>query len=286
MKIEYSLPQSNTEYMTGYKDKIERLVNIVRHLRSPEGCPWDRKQDHITLKPMLIEESAELLDAIDANDTENIKEELGDILMHIVFHSTIAEESGKFTFSDVINDISEKMERRHPHIFGGKDKMGNADEVIELWQEIKAEERKKTNKKETILGRVPKNLPALLRAEIIQKKISEVGFDWDDIVDVFAKIEEEVKEIKEAIAKKDEKNIAEELGDLLFSIVNYCRFRRGLSAEQLLQNAIDKFINRFNEVETKVKESKKSFTEYSIKELDLFWEETKKLELKNCPREK
>ncbi len=266
--------------MTDYKDKIERLVNIVSHLRSPEGCPWDRKQDHITLKPMLIEESAELLDAIDANDTENIKEELGDILLHIVFHSTIAEENGGFTFSDVINDISEKMERRHPHIFGDRDKIGSADEVVELWQQIKAEEKKKSNRKETILGRIPKNLPALFRAETVQKKISEAGFDWDNILDVFAKIEEEIKELKEAIAKKDEKNIDEEIGDLLFSIVNYCRFKRGASAEQLLQHATDKFVNRFNEVEKKVKESKKALSEYSIKELDWFWEEAKKLELK------
>ena len=239
--------------MTDYKDKIERLVNIVRHLRSPEGCPWDRKQDHVTLKPMLIEEAAELLDAIDANDTENIKEELGDILMHIVFHSTIAEENGVFTFSDVINDISDKMERRHSHIFGGKGKIGDADEVVELWQQMKAEERKKANKKETILGKVPKNLPALSRAEIVQKKISEVGFDWDNIADVFTKIEEDVKELNEAIDRKDEKNIDEKIGDLLFSIVNYCRFRRGVSAEQLLQQATDKFVNRFNEVENKVK---------------------------------
>lgn len=268
--------KSIERYMTNYKEKIERLVNIVRHLRSPEGCPWDRKQDHITLKPMLIEESAELLDAIDANDTENIKEELGDILMHIVFHSTIAEENGRFTFSDVINNISEKMERRHPHIFGQRGKINNADEVVELWQQIKAQEKKEANRKETILGGIPRNLPALFRAEIIQKKISEVGFDWDNIIDVFAKIEEEIKELKEAIAKKDGKNIDEEIGDLLFSIVNYCRFKRGVSAEQLLHHAIDKFVNRFNEVEKKVNESKKAFSEYSIKELDLFWEETKK----------
>ena len=262
--------------MTDYKNKIEKLVNIVRHLRSPEGCPWDRKQDHITLKPMLIEESAELLDAIDANDTENIKEELGDILMHIVFHSTIAEENGKFTFSDVIDDISKKMERRHPHIFGEGRKAGSSDEVVELWQQIKAEERKKANKKETILGKIPKNLPALFRAETVQKKISEVGFDWNDISDVFAKIEEEIKELKEAIAQRDEKNIDEEIGDLLFSIVNYCRFKRGISAEQLLQHATDKFVNRFNKVENKVNESRKTFSEYSIRELDLFWEEAKK----------
>lgn len=272
--------------MTDYKDKIERLVNIVRHLRSPEGCPWDKKQNHVTLKPMLIEEVAELLDAIDANDTENIKEELGDILMHMVFHSTIAEENGSFTFSDVINDIADKMERRHPHIFGGGDKIGSADEVIELWQQIKAEERKKANKKESVLGKIPKNLPALFRAESVQKKIAETGFDWDSIEDVFSKIEEEIKELKEAIAGKNEKNIDEEIGDLLFTIVNYCRFKRGISAEQLLQNATDKFVNRFNEVEKKVKESKKSFSEYSIKELDLFWEEAKKLELKNCAKER
>jgi MazG family protein len=267
--------------MTEYKDKIERLVNIVRHLRSPEGCPWDRKQDHVTLKPMLVEETAELLDAIDVNDAENIKEELGDILMHIVFHSIMAEEKGKFTFSDVIDNISEKMEHRHPHIFGERDKTRSADDVVELWQQIKAEERKKARKKETILGRIPKNLSALLRAEIVQKKIAETGFDWNNIADVLAKIEEELKELKKAIAQKNDKNIDEEIGDLLFSIVNYCRFRRAASAEQLLQHATDKFVNRFNAIENKVKKSKKAFSEYSLKELDLLWEKTKKLELTN-----
>lgn len=258
---------------------VERLVDIVRHLRSPEGCPWDRKQTHETLKPMLVEETAELLDAIDLDDIQNIKEELGDVLMHIVFHCLLAEEKGRFTFEDVVNEISDKMERRHPHIFGSSPKLNNSDEVIKLWQEIKAEERARNKSKQinSILDKIPKNMPALLRAEMIQKKASEVGFDWKYHDGVLDKIEEEFKELRSAIELGTSDNIEEEMGDLLFSIVNLCRFKNFSSAEKILQSSTDKFSTRFQAIEKIIENSNKAFSDYSLDELESLWQRVKKI---------
>ncbi|MEI6054622.1 MAG: nucleoside triphosphate pyrophosphohydrolase [Lentisphaerota bacterium] len=265
--------------MSDSKENIGRLVDIVRHLRSPEGCPWDRKQTHESLKPMLVEETAELLDAIDLDDIQNIKEELGDVLMHIVFHSLLAEEKGRFTFEDVVNEISDKMERRHPHIFGNSPKLNDSDEVIKLWQEIKAEERAKNKSKQitSIMGKIPKNMPALVRAEMVQKKASEVGFDWKYHDGVLDKIEEEFKELRSAIEIGDSANIEEELGDLLFSIVNLCRFKNFNSAENILHTSTDKFTSRFQAIEKIIKDRNKTFNDYSLDELESLWRRVKKI---------
>ena len=204
-------------------DNMKRLIDIIRHLRSPEGCPWDKKQTHKSLKPLTIEELAELHDAIDNKDIPNIREELGDLLMHIVFHSIIAEENNEFNFDDVAKEVSEKMIRRHPHIFGDKNKPDTAEEVVTLWQEIKAEE-KKHKKIDSILDNIPANLPALNRAEQVQKKAAKVGFDWRNTCEIFDKLKEEVEELKEAFTNGSDKEIEDELGDVLFSVVNICRF--------------------------------------------------------------
>ncbi len=265
--------------MVRSKENIGRLVDIVRHLRSPEGCPWDRKQTHESLKPMLIEETAELLDAIDMNDIPNIKEELGDVLMHVVFHSILAEENGKFTFEDVVNEISDKMERRHPHIFGNNPKLNNSDDVIKLWQEIKAEERSKNKSRQhnSILDKIPRNMPALARAEMVQKKASEVGFDWQHHDGVLDKIEEELKELRSAIELGNPSNVEEELGDVLFSIVNLCRFKNFNSAENILHSSTNKFTLRFKELEKIISSANNTFSDYSLEELESLWQRVKKI---------
>lgn len=256
-------------------NNINKLIGIVRHLRSPSGCPWDKKQTHQSLKPMLVEECAELLDAIDEKDDDNLREELGDILMHIVFHSIIAEEEKRFTFNEVVREIAEKMERRHPHIFGKRPTLQEADQVVALWEEIKAEERSH-KRRDSILSAVPKNLPALLRAKIIQEKAAAVGFDWTNQREVLTKINEELKELMEAFDANNNDNIEEEIGDLLFSIVNICRFRNGKTAEELLHNSTNKFEKRFKILETILKSEGKNIEKCSLDELDRLWRKAKK----------
>ena len=261
--------------MTKSKNKgIEKLVDIIRHLRSPEGCPWDKKQTHKSLKPLMIEECAELLDAIDNKDVPNIREELGDLLMHIVFHSLIAEENKEFNFDDVAEEVSEKMFRRHPHIFGNHVKPETADEVVILWQEIKAQE-KKHKKRLSILDRIPNNLPALNRAEQIQIKAAEVGFDWRNTEEVFDKLEEEIAELRVAFANNNDIEIEEELGDVLFSVVNICRFRDKTNSENILHKATNKFIKRFQFIESEIRKENKVFSDYSIDRLEEIWQKAK-----------
>ena len=255
---------------------IQKLIDVIKHLRSPEGCPWDRKQTHISLKPMLVEETAELLDAIDAKDDENIREELGDILMHIIFHSLIAEDEKRFTFSDVVEEVAEKMERRHPHIFGTTPKLDKADQVVALWEDIKAKEKAaKGTKKASLLSGTPRSLPALLRSKIIQEKAASVGFEWDDVSGVLDKIDEEVLELKRAFEKDDTENIDEEIGDILFAVVNLARFRKGKSAEELLHKTIDKFEKRFLFMEEKLDAKGIKMLDCSLEELEKLWGEAK-----------
>jgi tetrapyrrole methylase family protein / MazG family protein len=261
--------------MTKLENKnIEKLVEIIRHLRSPDGCPWDKKQTHESLKPMLVEEAAELLDAIDNKDVPNIREELGDLLMHIVFHSLIAEENGEFNFDDVAKEVSEKMLRRHPHIFGDKTKPDTADEVVLLWQEIKAQE-KKHKKILSILDGIPHNLPALDRAEQIQIKAANVGFDWRNTNEVFDKLEEEIAELRVAFKNNSDEEIEDELGDVLFSVVNICRFRDKTKSEDILHSTTDKFIRRFNFIEKEVAKTGKNLEDYSIDKLEELWQKAK-----------
>ena len=257
-------------------ENIQKLIEVIKHLRSSEGCPWDRKQTHASLKPMLVEETAELLDAIDAKDDENIREELGDILMHIVFHSLIAEDEKRFTFSDVVKEVAEKMKRRHPHIFGSIAKLDEADQVVELWKKIKAKEKAAKGIEDTsILGRTPRNLPALLRSRIIQKKAASAGFDWDNELGVLDKIDEEILELKNAFEENNVENIDEEIGDILFSVVNLTRFRKGKSAEELLHKTVDKFERRFRFMEETLNSKRIKMSDCSLDELEKLWKKAK-----------
>ena len=257
-------------------DNIQKLIEVIKHLRSPEGCPWDREQTHISLKPMLVEETAELLDAIDAEDDENIREELGDVLMHVIFHSLIAEDEKRFTFSDVVNEIADKMERRHPHIFGSVDRIAEADQVVKLWKEVKAKEKAaKGIVRTSILDGTPKNLPALLRSRAIQKKAAAAGFDWDNVSEILDKIDEEILELKHAFADNDKENIDEEIGDILFSVVNLSRYRKGKSAEELLHKTIDKFESRFQFMEDVLNSKGEKMSDCHIDELEKLWQKAK-----------
>ena len=248
----------------------------MEKLRSENGCPWDREQTHSSLKKHLMEECAELMDAIDDKDPEGICEELGDLLMHIVFHSRIAEENKSFTFEDVSRGITEKMIRRHPHVFG-KGKAENSGEVIEMWEVIKKQEKKERNReRKSLMDGIPRHLPALSRAHEMQRKAAKVGFDWINPHQIMEKIGEEMEELKKALASADEKSINEEMGDLIFSVVNLARFRKGKSSEEILACTIQKFERRFRYIEEKLASAGKSAETSSPEEMDGFWNEAKK----------
>lgn len=248
--------------------EFERLVEIVKILRSENGCPWDREQTLESLKPCLREEVAELLEAMEG-DIEEHKGELGDVLMNIVFQADIREEEGKFNIEDVAHEINEKLIRRHPHVFQKRDEDITTDEVLVNWDEIKKKEKLHENRKSAIDG-VPKYLPALSKAQKIQKKASKVGFDWDNIDQVIDKLYEEIDELKVEIEKKDREKILEELGDVLFSVVNIARFT-DVDATEALEKTIKKFDKRFRYVEEKCEIEKTS-----LEDLEKFWQEAKK----------
>ncbi len=249
-----------------------KLVEVMEKLRGENGCPWDKKQTHKSLKPYLIEEVYEVINAIDREDYEELKEELGDLLLQVVFHAQLAKEEGKFTIDDVANGIVEKLIRRHPHVFGDV-KVSGSEEVLKNWEKIKKEEGKKS-----IFDGVPEGLPALLKARRVQEKAKRVGFDWDSIDGTLDKVEEEVRELKEAVVNKDKEKISEEFGDLLFSLVNVSRFL-GIDAEDSLRLTVNKFMDRFRSIEKKVRESGKKVEDYSLDELDRMWNEAKKEEV-------
>ncbi|MGY0395204.1 nucleoside triphosphate pyrophosphohydrolase [Fusobacterium sp.] len=248
--------------------EFERLVQIIKVLRGENGCPWDREQTLESLKPCLREEVAELLEAMEG-DVEEHKGELGDVLMNLVFQADICEDEGKFNIEDVAYEINEKLIRRHPHVFKKRDEGITTDEVLVNWDEIKKTEKLHENRKSALDG-VPKYLPALSKAQKIQKKASKVGFDWENIDQVIEKLYEEIDELKVEISKKDRKNIEEELGDVLFSVVNIARFL-DVDATEALEKTIKKFDRRFRYVEEKcdVKKAK-------LDELENFWNEAKK----------
>lgn len=256
---------------------LDPLVNIMEKLRSPQGCPWDIKQNHVSLKPCLIEEAYEVIEAIDCNDMNKLLEELGDLLLQVVFHTTLAQERGDFTHNDVIRVVVDKMIRRHPHVFGDVIAR-DADEVIRNWELIKAGERGEQEQSKEVRNRVMKklnrSLPALLLAEEVQKKAHKVGFDWEDIQGAWDKVFEEIDELKKVNGDKIE--IENEVGDILFAIVNLTRFL-GVSPELALSRSINKFISRFNYIEDKVSLSGRKWEEMNLRELDYFWEEAKKV---------
>ena len=250
---------------------LEPLVDIMATLRSPGGCPWDVLQSHESLRRNLIEEVYEVIEAIDLKDSELLCEELGDLLLQIVFHARMAEESGDFSMQDVVDGIVEKLVRRHPHVFGDIS-LDDAAAVITSWDNIKKEEKKE---RKSVLDGVPKDLPALMRAYKLQHKASKVGFDWDSAAPVWEKIAEEIEELKEAVAKECEMEIEEELGDVLFSVVNLSRFLH-VDAEVALNGTNRKFHTRFLTVERLVKTSGRSWKDFSLAELDEFWNVAKR----------
>jgi len=252
--------------------EFDELVGVVARLRSKKGCPWDRKQTHLTLKPYIIEEAYETLGAIDSRDPEKLRDELGDVLLQVVLHSQIASESKEFRVEDVAVSITEKMKRRHPHVFGKK-KVSGVEEIWKNWEEIKKGEAEYVS----ILDTVPGALPALYRAEKVQKKAARVGFDWDNIAGAWSKVTEELAEVKQLLSspKKNRKRIEEEIGDLLFSIVNVSR-KLDLNAEESLQGAIKKFAKRFAYIEKHSGNKKRKLTEMTLKEMDVLWEKAKR----------
>lgn len=251
---------------------IEDLLEIMTLLRAPNGCPWDREQDHHSIRENFIEETYEVLDAIDNEDTENLREELGDVLLQVVFHSEMEKEAGRFDFGDVCNDICQKLIIRHPHVFA--DVIADTtDEVLKNWDRIKAK-TKGTKKTSDSMSGLPKHLPALIRARKVQKKAAGVGFDWRDSEGAFDKIAEETAELREAYESGNADAISDELGDLLFSVVNVSRFV-GAEPETALARSCEKFIARFRLVEQLAADRGVDMSAATIEKLDELWDEAK-----------
>ncbi len=251
-------------------DAFTELVKVTKKLRSDKGCPWDREQTLESIRPYIIEEAYEVVDSIDKKNAEKLEEEFGDLIFLILFGANIASEEKGMDLINVINRIKDKMIVRHPHVFGGK-KVKDSKEVLQNWEHIKSMEKKKG-----VLDGVPKKFPALLKAFRMQEKAARVGFDWERIDDVKKKIQEEVKELEDEIGKNpiDKERMTDEMGDLLFSIVNISRFL-DINPEIALEETNKKFLKRFHHVEKRVKESGKKFTDFTLEDLDKFWEESK-----------
>ncbi len=247
---------------------INDLLDIMRILREPGGCPWDAEQNHSSIRKDLLEEAYEVADAIDLNDDNALVEELGDLLLQVAFHTQIGVEEGSFSFDDVTDGVCKKLILRHPHVFGTVE-VKNSEEVLLNWDAIKKDEKHQTSYTDTLLS-VPKAFPALMRASKVQKRAGKAGFDWDNLNDAFAKIPEETKELSDAINKGNIEEIDEEFGDLLFACVNVSRFLK-LDAEYSLNNATEKFINRFKAVEDVVLSKGMDMKDLSLQELDDIW---------------
>ena len=252
-----------------------RLTAIVETLMGENGCPWDKAQTRESLKPYLVEETYETLEALDEGDPEKIKDELGDLLYQIMFHAKIAELKNEFDVGAVVENISDKMERRHPHIFAGG-KLDTPDEVVDQWEIIK-EKEKSHRDNSSILASVPNHLPGLARSQKLQKKAAKHGFDWDKISDVFAKLDEEIAEFKEAVLVGKDGDIASELGDILFVLVNIARHKK-IDAEEALRGTNAKFIKRFHYIEERAKNMGRKISEIPLAELEKYWQEAKKNE--------
>lgn len=255
-------------------EKLEafgRLLDVLDELRVK--CPWDAKQTNESLRPNTIEETYELADALISNDENNIRKELGDVLLHILFYSKIADEKSQFDIADVCQTLTDKLIFRHPHVFGDSH-ADSAEKVAQSWEQIKLKE-KDGNK--SILGGVPSALPALIKSFRIQEKARNAGFDWEKPEDVWNKVKEEIEEVSREIDNKDSKKIEKEFGDLLFSVINAARLY-GVNPENALESTNRKFINRFNHLEKKIKEQGKQLNEVTLSEMDKYWEEAKKLE--------
>lgn len=247
---------------------FDRLLTIMAELRAQ--CPWDKKQTMQTLRHLTIEETYELGDAILENDLEEVKKELGDLLLHIVFYAKIGSETRDFDIADVCNDICEKLINRHPHIYGDVN-VENEEQVKQNWEAIKLKEGKKS-----VLEGVPNSLPALVKASRVQDKVAGLGFDWERPEQVFLKVQEELEELQDEVSKSDTDRIESEFGDVLFSMINYARFLK-VNPENALERTNKKFIKRFQYLERKAEENGKSLKDMTLAEMDVFWEEAKKI---------
>lgn len=256
------------------KQAFQTLMEIMRKLRGPGGCPWDAEQSHESLKRYLLEEAYEVIEAIDAKDPEHLKEELGDLMLQPVFHAAIAEESGAFTMEEVLGAINEKLIRRHPHVFG-EAVIESSEAQVKNWEKIKQEEHGEQRK--SALSGVPHQLPALMRAQKITEKAARVGFDWEQTDQVFAKVMEELHEFEEAMLAGNQQEMEAELGDLLFAIVNLGRFL-AIDPEEALRKTIDRFTARFRHVEESLHRRGQAMQESTLEEMDQLWEEAKKRE--------
>src|SRR6267378_4352843 len=260
---------------------FEKLCEIVAKLRAPGGCPWDREQTHESLLSALIEEAYEVAGAVRANDSANFREELGDLLLLIVMHAEIASESDRFDINGVLKDVTEKLIRRHPHVFGNSDAR-DSGAVLRQWESIKrAEKAAKPGRTAGdadghYLDDLPLALPALMRAQKAQSKVARVNFDWTEVRDVIAKVEEEIQELKQAVLEQDRKSIEDEVGDLLFAVVNLAR-KCKLDAESALQGATDKFVARFNRLEDELQRQGKRLGDADLIELDAIWNAIKRM---------
>ena len=255
-------------------NEFDKLIEIVKKLRAPDGCPWDRKQTLYSLKDALIEETCELIDALDNKDIENIKEELGDVLLHVVFHSQTACEDGLFNIEDVICGINEKLIRRHPHVFKNEH-YETAEQVKERWDEIKKEENKDKTAPDSILDKVPKSLPSLMQAEKLQKKASKYGFDWENPEQVFKKLQEELNELHDAYKEKNKEHISEELGDVIF-VLSRLATHLDISADESLRKVNNKFRRRFGFIEKSLKETGRTLETTTVAEMEEKWQEAKR----------
>ncbi|MDP2989259.1 MAG: nucleoside triphosphate pyrophosphohydrolase [Kiritimatiellota bacterium] len=273
---------------------LQNLLDIMAKMRAEGGCPWDREQTLESLKQYLVEECYEVIDAIDSGRADKHADELGDLLLQVVFQAQIRREQGLFTFEEVVDRICEKLVRRHPHVFGNT-RVSGSKEVLKNWEAIKVQEKQESadgtlsGAPPSLVGDMPRHLPALHKAHHLQKRLARVGFDWNQVHDVVAKIDEELAEVKQALAAGDAEQINEELGDLLFAVVNLSRFQ-GLNAEEVLQRAVDKFAKRVQAVEQRVRLSGRELSQCTLAELDAHWnavkaaERTLSVERKACGR--
>lgn len=253
--------------------KLTELAELVERLRAPDGCPWDQEQDHKSLMPHLVEEAYEVLEAIQLGDMHKLAEELGDLLLQVVLHAQIASESGAFDLSEPIRQITAKLRRRHPHVFGDVS-VSDSAQVLHNWEAIKEQERA-GQAVDSLLATVPRNMPALLQSYKIQQKAARIGFDWDSIAGAWAKVAEERTELAVAVTAGDPDKISEELGDLLFAVVNVARFL-AVEPETALLGTITKFRHRFAYIEEQALAAGKELDDYTLAELDIWWEAAKK----------
>lgn len=262
--------------MSNENKQFKKLVYLMRTLRSKGGCPWDRQQTHKSLKPYLVEETCEVLDAIDKKNPEKLKDELGDLLYQILFHSQIAKERGRFDINDVIENSYTKLTRRHPHVFVKRfrKKIKGAKRVIEYWHKLKHKETKSKGRK-SVVENIPLSLPALQKAGKVQRRVATVGFQWKHTRQIINKVEEELKELKKAIKEKKSNKISEETGDLLFAIVNLSKFL-DIEPENALHQTINKFIIRFRKLEKALAKQGKDIEKCSLKEMEKIWNKIKR----------